>query len=209
MKRAPDKIKDFVQPQAFDEVQNYANDPARALAAYRFTDATSDLLAKWLDALANLPRNRGAARALAGLRGVGKSHTLACFGALSAIPELRTKVSDPHVGTSARRLLSRRYTVVRVERGTRPTLLHELKAAFAEAIGGGESDWPDEPAALLAVAASRVGDSPLVVIIDTAIGRESRVMRNDGPVLTALAHATQEVGVYIGLALDDDIEGAD
>src|SRR4051812_48460265 len=142
MKRTPDKIKDFVEAKPYDPVENYSLDLPRSLAAYRFTEVTSDLLAKWLDALANLPRNRGAARALAGLRGVGKSHTLACFGALSAIPELRTKVSDPHVGTSARRLLSRRYTVVRVERGTRPTLLHELKAAFAEAIGGGESDWP-------------------------------------------------------------------
>ncbi|MBA3438644.1 MAG: hypothetical protein H0T92_02080, partial [Pyrinomonadaceae bacterium] len=65
MKRPPEKIKDFVEPQKFDTVQNLAVDPARALAAYRFTDATSDLVARWLDALADMPRGRGVARALA------------------------------------------------------------------------------------------------------------------------------------------------
>jgi hypothetical protein len=77
MKRPQDKIKDLVEPQVFDEVQNVAADPARALAAYRFTDATSDLIARWIDALADLPRGHGTARALAGARGVGKSHALA------------------------------------------------------------------------------------------------------------------------------------
>src|ERR687884_790729 len=127
MKSSQDKIKDLVEPQAFDEVQSYASDLARALAAYRFTDATSDLLGRLLDALADLPRTRGAARALAGLRGVGKSHTLAAFAALAALPELRSTVEDAHVATSARRLLNRRYVVARVERGTRPTLLEEMR----------------------------------------------------------------------------------
>ena len=116
MKRAQDKIRDFVEPQAFEEVQNYSADPARALAAYRFTDATADLIAQWLDALADLPRQRGAARALAGLRGVGKSHTLATFGALVQLLDMRSAISDSHVATSARRLLNRRYVVARVER---------------------------------------------------------------------------------------------
>ena len=49
MKRPQDKIKDLVEPQVFDEVQNYASDPVRSLAAYHFTDVTSDLLARWLD----------------------------------------------------------------------------------------------------------------------------------------------------------------
>src|SRR3712207_8659026 len=63
MKRAQDKIKDLVEPQAFDELLDVAADPSRALAAYRFTDVTSDLLARWLDALADLPRGQGTARA--------------------------------------------------------------------------------------------------------------------------------------------------
>jgi hypothetical protein len=209
MRRAQDKIKDFIEPQAFEEVQNYAADPARALAAYHFTDATSDLIARWLDALADLPRQRGAARALAGLRGVGKSHTLAAFGALVALPDLRSTVKDAHVATSARRLLNRRYIVARVERGTRPSLIDELREAFVASFGGSEAEWMHEPAAMLAIAASRASDAPLVVIIDTSFGRQMRVQRDDGPVLSALAEATEQVNAFIALALDDDIESAD
>lgn len=209
MKRAQDKIKDFIEPQAFEEVQNYVADPVRALAAYRFTDATSDLIARLLDALADLPRHRGAARALAGLRGVGKSHALAAFGALVALPDLRSTVTDAHVATSARRLLNRRYIVAHVERGSRPTLLEELRAAFAAAFGGDESEWMNEPSAMLAVAASRAADAPLVLVIDTSFGRQTRVQRDDGPLLSELAAATEQVNAFIALALDDDISGAD
>lgn len=208
MKRSQDKIKDFVEPQAFDELLNYASDPPRALAAYHFTDVTSDLLARWLDILADLPRTRGAASALAGLRGVGKSHTLTVFGALASSPELRHNLTDAHVGTSARRLLSRRYVVARVERGTRPTLMEELGAALARAFGGDESEWNHEPPVMLAMA-SRMTDAPLVLLIDTAYGREGRVERDDGPLLSELARATEHVNAFIALALDDDIAGAD
>ena len=208
MKRAQDKIKDFVEPQVFDEVQNYASDPPRALAAYHFTDVTSDLLARWLDALADLPRHRGAARALAGLRGVGKSHTLAVVGALAAYPELRHHLTDAHVGTSARRLLSRRLLVARVERGTRPTLMEEVGAGLAKVLGGDETEWMQEPSVALAMAA-RMSDAPLVLLIDTAYDREGRVERDDGPVLSELAQATKRASVFVALALDDDIAGAD
>lgn len=210
MKRTQEKIKDFIEPQAFDSVQDYADNPQRALSAYRFTDATSDLLARWLDALADLPRGRGAARALAGLRGVGKSHTLAAFAALAAMPELRGAVADAHVATSARRLLNRNYLVTRVERGTRESLLEEVGAAFVRAFGGTEADWQGiKPQQMLAVAASRAGDTSLVLLIDTAFGRETRVRREDGPALSALAAATESVHAFIALALDDDIEGAE
>ncbi|HEY0384833.1 MAG TPA: hypothetical protein VGC64_02425, partial [Pyrinomonadaceae bacterium] len=187
---------------------NYASDPPRALAAYHFTDVTSDLLARWLDALADLPRTRGAARALAGLRGVGKSHTLAVFGALASHPELRNHLTDAHVGTSARRLLSRRYVVAQVERGTRPTLMEEIRVALAKAFGGDELEWDHGPSVALAMAA-RMSESPLVLLIDTAFGREGRVERDDGPLLSELARATQQVSAFIALALDDDIAGAD
>jgi hypothetical protein len=208
MKRAPDKIKDFVQPQAFDEVRNYTNDPSRSLAAYHFTDATSDLLGRWLDALADLPRNRGTARALAGLRGVGKSHTLAVFAALSAFPDLRQTVGEAHIAASAGRLLNRRYKVAQVERGTRATLMEELCAAFAATFGGTEVEWKDDPRRMLALAAS-MSDGPLVLIIDTALGREDRVRRDDGPLLSELAEAATQSTAFVALALDDDIEGAD
>lgn len=208
MKRAQDKIKDFVEPQVFDEVQNYASDPVRSLAAYHFTDVTSDLLARWLDALSDLPRARGAARALAGLRGVGKSHTLTVFGALAAYPELRHTITEAHVGTSARRLLSRRYIVARVERGTRETLMEEVSAALAKVFGGDETEWDHGPSIVLAMAA-RMTEAPLVLLVDTAFGREGRVKRDDGPLLSELAQATEHVNAFIALALDDDIAGAD
>ncbi|HEX8068574.1 MAG TPA: hypothetical protein VF546_01395 [Pyrinomonadaceae bacterium] len=209
MKPSQDKIKDFVEPQAFDEVGDFAADPARVLAAYRFTDATADLLARWLDALATLPAGRGAAHALAGLRGVGKSHLLATFAALVAAPELRMRVTDAHVAASAKRLSSRRFKVIRVERGTRPTLGEELRAACIAGFGRDAAGWGEDPPALLASALARAGGATLVLIADTAYGREQRVERDDGPALSQLAAAAQATDAFVALALDDDIAGAD
>src|ERR1700753_3288028 len=136
MKRIQDKIKDLVEPQSFEQVGNLAEDPAQALAAYRFTDVTSDLLSRWLDAIADLRTGEGAARALAGPRGVGKSHTLAVLWALAGCERPRASGEGSPVGASASRLSGRRFAVVRVERGTRPTLAQELAAAFAAFFGG-------------------------------------------------------------------------
>lgn len=209
MKRIQDKIKDLIEPQLFEQVGNFADDPAQALAAYRFTDVTSDLLSRWLDVLVGLPSGVGAAHALAGARGVGKSHTLAVFGALAGSERLRSTAEDVHVGTSARRLAGRRCAVVRVERGTRPTLAEELGVAFASYFGGGDAQWGRDPSEMLAVAASRATGETLVVIVDTAFNRPARVMRDDGPVLGALANAARSMNVFLALALDDDIAGAD
>jgi hypothetical protein len=210
MKRIQDKIKDLVEPQSFEQVGNFAEDPAQALAAYRFTDVTSDLLSRWLDALADLPAGTGAARALAGARGVGQSHTLAVFGALAGSERLRQTVEDAHVLASAQRLEGRRYLVVRVERGTRPTLGDELAASFASFFGGSEAQWGGrEPAEVLAVAASRAMGETLVVVIDTAFNRPARVSRDDGPYLGSLAGAARDLNVLVALALDDDIADAD
>jgi hypothetical protein len=209
MKRIQDKIKDLVEPQSFEQVGNFTEDPAQALAAYRFTDVTSDLLSRWLDALADLPQGMGAARALAGARGVGKSHTLAVLGALAGAERLRQGVEDAHVSASAERLTGRRYLVTRVERGTRPTLSDELAATFAAFFGGSEVQWGREPAEVLAVAASRAMGETLVVIIDTAFNRPARVSRDDGPVLASLATAARGLNVFLALALDDDIADAD
>src|SRR5215218_4719114 len=210
MKRIQDKIKDLVEPQSFEQVGNFAEDPSHALAAYRFTDVTSDLLSRWLDALADLPAGTGAARALAGARGVGKSHTLAVLGALAGSERLRQGVEDSHVLASAQRLAGRRYLVTRVERGTRPTLGDELAASFAAFFGGSEMQWGGrEPAEVLAVAASRAGEETLVVVIDTAFNRPARVSRDDGPYLGSLAAAARDLNVFVALALDDDIADAD
>ncbi|MDT7604344.1 MAG: hypothetical protein QOF61_2341, partial [Acidobacteriota bacterium] len=209
MKLSQGKIRDFVEPQAYDEVQDFVSDPARALAAYRFTDATSDLLARWLDALADLQRGRGAARALAGLRGVGKSHTLAAFAALVPSATLSPTASDAHVATSARRLANRRYAVVRVERGTRETLGEELAEAFVKTFGGEPSDWSGDEAEALAHAVGQARGTTLVLIVDTAYGRTARVTRDDGPALGAIATAALNLDVFVTLALDDDIAGAE
>jgi hypothetical protein len=204
LKRAQEKIKDLVEPRAFTEVHNYSDDPARALDSYLFTDATSDLFARWLDALVGLSPNRGTARALAGFRGVGKSHMLAAFGALASLPELRRTVGDAHVAASASRLHSTRYRVVRVERGTRPTLQEELSMA----LGGELEVWKTEPSKMLSFAAGMT-ETPLVVVIDTAFERENRVERDDGLLLSELAKAARDLNVFVALALDDDISGAD
>lgn len=209
MKRTQDKIKDLVEPQSFEQVENFADDPAQALAAYRFTDMTSDLLSRWLDALAELPPGGGGAHALAGARGVGKSHTLAVFGALAGSERLRSTVEDSHVGMSARRLAGRRCSLVKVERGMRATLAEELSAAFAALYGGSEHQWGADPAEMLTVAASRATGETLVVVIDTAFNRPARVARDDGPALGALAAASRSLNVFLALALDDDIAGAD
>lgn len=209
MKRTQDKIKDLVEPQSFEQIGNLAADPARALAAYRFTDMTSDLLARWLDSLAELPRGQGAALALAGARGVGKSHTLSVFGALAGSERLRSGVSDAHVLTSARRLTGKRYAVVRVERGSRVSLAEEMADAFAQVFGGDDAQWGHDPAGMLAVAASRALDETLVVLIDTAFNRPARVRRDDGPLLAELAVTSRGINAFVALALDDDIEGAD
>lgn len=209
MKRAQDKIKDYIEVKAFDEVENLALDSARALNAYRFTPATADLMSRWLDALSNLTPHSGTARALAGFRGVGKSHTMAAFGALVERADLRSGLDESHVRASAQRLGTWQYTVIRVERGTRPTLIEELRAGFATAFFSDESEWEFEAGAMLAVAASRAGHSPMVLLIDTAFGRQTRVHRDDGPMLSELAKACEQVRAFVGLALDDDIAGAD
>ena len=210
MKRIQDKIKDLVEPQSFEQVGNFAEDPAQALAASRFTGVTSDLLSRWLVALAELPAGTGTARALAGARGVGKSHTLAVFGALAGSERLRQGVEDAHVLASAQRLAGQRYLVVRVERGTRPTLADELAASFAAFFGGSEAQWGGRvPAEVLAVAASRAMGETLVVVIDTAFNRPARVSRDDGPYLGSLAAAARDLNVLLALALDDDIADAD
>ncbi|HVG39220.1 MAG TPA: hypothetical protein VM870_08030, partial [Pyrinomonadaceae bacterium] len=166
MKRTQDKIKDLVEPQEFDDVRDFAANPDRALAAYRFTDATSDLLARWLDALAAVSRERGAAHALAGMRGVGKSHTLATFGALVAAAERsHTQTTDAHVASSARRLANRRHQLIRVARGTRPTLRDELVEAFTAAFGGSAAEWAGDPAAWLAHAAERTSRTPATLVV--------------------------------------------
>ncbi|HSI88130.1 MAG TPA: DUF6079 family protein, partial [Pyrinomonadaceae bacterium] len=209
MKRLQEKVKDIVDVRTFQGVSDYTSDPETVLSAYCFTDSTSALMAKWLDAAGRVTDQSGAALALAGYRGVGKSHFLAALGAVLAKAELRSRVQDSHVSASALSLMRRRYPVVRVRRGLKATLLEELYEGIIAEFGE-ENPFPVEsPTELLAEAAKRVGDLPLIVIVDTAMERTSRVSRDDGPVLGELAEVAKGRNVMLCLALDDDISGAD
>ena len=204
-----DKVKDLVEVRKLFSLQDYGVDPGQTLAAYHFTDATSELMSKWLDRVTALQSGEGAACALAGYRGVGKSHFLATFGAIAAMPELRTKISDAHVAAGAQGLLRRRYPIVSVRRGTAETLFEEFRAGVAAAFNIEISALPTKVMDLLVAAKGRAGDLPVIVLIDTAAERTSRVSRDDGPVLSEIAEAARSTNALIAVALDDDIAGAD
>lgn len=209
MKRIQEKIKDLVDVRPYKRLNSYLEDPAQTLSSYYFTDDTSNLMALWLDSVSDVQAGSGAARSLAGYRGVGKSHFLATLGAIVSQPELRSRVSDAHVASSAQRLRRRSHMVAYVERGNYDTLLDELKASLSVVTGTDLSDVADSPRELLTLAAEKAGELPLVIIIDTAQDRPSRVSRDDGEMLGELADIAKDLNVFVGIALDDDIAGAD
>ena len=135
MKNIQEKVKDIVDVGSFRRLIDFTADPARTLGRYHFTDVTSDLMGKWLDRISNF-QGQQSAYALAGYRGVGKSHFLAVLAAILALPDLRSRITDPHVLASAQRLRRRSYSLANVRRGLRDTLLEELKDAFGIAPRG-------------------------------------------------------------------------
>ncbi|MGI8786441.1 MAG: DUF6079 family protein [Pyrinomonadaceae bacterium] len=209
MKRIQEKVKDLVEVLGYKSLQDFISDPAQTLSIYHFTDQTADLMAKWLDRLASVQAGNGAANALAGYRGVGKSHFLATLGAVASHPELRSRISDPHVATIAQRLKRARYAVAFVRRGTHDTLYEELKDAIAKTFETEAKDLSDSLPELLEFATGRAGDLPLVLIIDTAFERASRVARDDGVLLGEIAEEAKKSNIFVAVALDDDIAGAD
>nr|MCU0240074.1 hypothetical protein [Pyrinomonadaceae bacterium] len=209
MKRIQEKIKDLVEVKPYQILQNYITNPTETLLAYHFTDATSTMMANWLDAVSDVQVQSGLAKALAGYRGVGKSHFLATLGAIVSQPELRSRVTDPHVASSAQRLKRRRHPVAFVQRGIYPSLLEELKYAVAQAMGIDGSQLSDSPQEILIEAAKSAGDLPFVILVDTAQEREAHVMRDDGILLGELAEYSKNLNIFLAVALDDDIAGAD
>lgn len=209
MKRIQEKVKDIVEVRPYTNLVDYYADPAQTLAAYHFTDSTSDMMAKWLDKVADVQMQSGAAIALAGYRGVGKSHFLAAFGAINSNPELRSRISDQHVAASAQRLKRRRYLTANVRRGTFPTIMEEFKEGMAKAFETDAANLPDSLPDLLQTAALKAGDTPFLIIIDTAFERTARVSRDDGEFLGEIAKLAKDLNVFVGVALDDDISGAD
>jgi hypothetical protein len=209
MKRINEKVKDIVEVRKFSSLRDFNADSAATLSAYRFTDATSELMSKWLDKISQLQSGQGHALALAGYRGVGKSHFLATLAAVTGNPDLRTRLSDSHVAASAQALLRRRYPCVHVKRGTKQSLIDELRAGVSDSFGIEEASTPERIFDVLSLIRSRAGDVPFILLVDTAIERGSRVARDDGAVLAEIAEAVKSLNGFIGVALDDDIAGAD
>jgi hypothetical protein len=209
MKRIQEKVKDLVEVRKLFNLHGYTSSPAETLAAYHFTDATSELMSKWIDRITALQGGEGVACALAGFRGVGKSHFLATLGAIAALPELRTKISDSHVSAAAQGLLRRRYPVINVRRGTAQTLLEEFRVGVSNAFGLELSEVPETVPGLMGTAKARAGELPFLVLVDTAEDRAARVARDDGPVLGEIAEASKSMTALVAVALDDDIAGAD
>lgn len=209
MKRIEEKVKDIVEVRPFTQLHDFAADPARTLDSYHFTDITADLMANWIARVTQCKKGMGMASALAGFRGVGKSHFISTFAAILSQPELRPRIVDEHVASVAKSLLRKQFQVARVRRGSAGDLLQEMKAAVSAAVGISAEILGDTPRAVLERASERTGDSPLILLFDTAVGRESRVSRDDGPILSEISVAAREFGCFVGVALDDDISGAD
>jgi hypothetical protein len=209
MKRLVEKVKDIVEICPFTHLHDFAADPVLTLAGYHFTDITADLMSKWVDRVARVRTGNGAALALAGFRGVGKSHFISVLGAIVSRPELRSRISDAHVASSAERLSRRHGPVAFVRRGTGTSLLDELKSAVGLILDVNPGTLNDSLYDLLLRASDHAGELPLVVLIDTAFGRDTRVARDDGTLLSEIAEAAKALGIFVGIALDDDISGAD
>lgn len=209
MRRIEEKVKDIVEVCPFTHLHDFAADLSLTLSGYHFTDITADLMAKWIDRIAAVKPGQGVASALAGFRGVGKSHFLATLGAIVARPELRPRISDQHVESTADRLSRRHGRVALVRRGTGVSLIDELKRAVGEMLAVNPATLKDSLYDLLLRISEHAGELPLVLLIDTEMGRDSRVTRDDGAVLSEIAEAAKTLGIFVGVALDDDISGAD
>ena len=209
MNQIQEKIKDLVEVRSSEQLADFLADFSQTLSGYYFTDITSDLMAKWIDRVVVMPTGSGNAYALAGYRGVGKSHFLAAFGAILSQPDLRAKLKDSHVFASAERLIRRHYPVINVRRGTAETLIDELKTAVAAAFDVDLDAVGNSAAEIIQFTSEKGGAGPSIVVIDTYNDRESRVSRDDGPILSALAEAAEGTNVFIAVALDDDVATAD
>ena len=209
MKRIQEKVKDLIDVQSYKILPDFYQEPAETLATYHFTDATSDLMSKWFDRVVSLQTGEGAANALAGYRGVGKSHFLATFGAIIGNPELRSRISDAHVSAGVQGLKRRHYPVASVKRGSHATLLEEIKSAIEKTFEIEINEPNIYLKDLFALAVEKSEDLTFIFLVDTAGDRSSRVDRDDGETLGQIAELSKELNMFVAVALDDDIAGAD
>ncbi|MEZ5344606.1 MAG: DUF6079 family protein [Pyrinomonadaceae bacterium] len=209
MNRIQEKVKDLIEVRKYEHLHDFLAEPSKTLEGYHYTPVTSNLMVNWLDALAAVDKGKGTAKALAGYRGVGKSHFLAALGAMLSQPELRSKVRDEHVFASLHHLKRRHYPVAYVRRGTKKTFTEELITAISQTLGADASKTDSNIESLIQTAADSARELPFVILIDTDGERESRVARDDGHLLGELAEIGKNKNVFIGVALDDDITDAD
>lgn len=204
-----EKVKDIVEVLNYKNVKDFEADPRATLSGYHFTDITSEMMGRWLDRISMVHARGGASFALAGYRGVGKSHFLATLGAIVSHTELRSVVSDQHVAAGAQRLLRRHYPVVHVRRGTAETLLDEFAEAVAREFPGKGFKPNGTIESILGFIDQVTGEMPAVILVDTAFERGVRVSRDDGTMLGKISELIKDQNIFIGVALDDDIAGAD
>jgi hypothetical protein len=209
MNPVKEKVKDIVEVRNYANLKDFDSDPKETIACYHFTDITSEMMGRWLDRISVVHSRGGAAFALAGYRGVGKSHFLAVLGAVVSHTELRSAVADPYISAGAQRLLRRHYPVVHVKRGTAETLLDEMAIAVRKAFPEANVESDKSIEAMIGIISRSTGDMPAVILIDTAFERGVRVSRDDGKVLGGIADLAKEQNIFVGVALDDDIAGAD
>lgn len=209
MNRIQEKVKDLIEVRKYEHLHDFLADPSKTLDGYHYTPVTSNLMVNWLDALAEVEEGKGAAKALAGYRGVGKSHFLAALGAMLSQPELRSKVKDEHVFASLHHLKRRHYPVAYVRRGTRKTFTEELITAISLTLGIDPNKADSNIEKLIQAAAESARELPFVILVDTDGERETRVSRDDGYLLSELAEICKNQNIFIGVALDDDITDAD
>ncbi|HTK37981.1 MAG TPA: DUF6079 family protein, partial [Pyrinomonadaceae bacterium] len=160
MKNLQEKVKDIVEVRDFKRLTDFTADAVKTLSNYHFTDVTAELMSKWIDRIVNLQGQRLPAFALAGYRGVGKSHFLAVLGAMMQHPDLRSRVTEPLVSSAAQRLRRRHYPVAYVRRGLKSTLREELIDALAISLELPASDLDLPLEDLLGLASDKGGEVP-------------------------------------------------
>lgn len=206
MKRIQKKIKDLIKVGNYEHLRDFLAAPAKTISNYHYTPMTSELTIKWIDALVGVRQNNGKSKAIAGYRGVGKSHFLANLGTIIEHPELRSEIKDSHVLSSVYHLQQCRYQVAYVMRGTKPTFMEELTWAIENALAVSVSDIYKDMESLIRFASGKTGKLPFVIIVDAY---QARIAREDSSILGELVEIAKNYNVFIGIALDEYIFKSD